>query len=74
MQERLTQQVANAINHVLQPKGVAVVVECAHMCMVMRGVQKMGAMTATCSRTGLLQDDHKAREEFHTLLNVGQRI
>lgn len=71
VQERLTQQVANAINQVLQPKGVAVVVECAHMCMVMRGIQKSGAMTTTCSMIGLLRDDQRAREEFHTLLNVG---
>lgn len=74
VQERLTQQVADAINQVLQPKGVAVVIECAHMCMVMRGIQKPGAMTTTCSRIGLLQDDRKAREEFNTLLSVGQRI
>lgn len=74
VQERLTQQVADAINQVLQPKGVAVVVECAHMCMVMRGIQKAGAITTTCSKIGLLQDDQKAREEFNTLLNVGQRI
>lgn len=43
-------------------------------CMVMRGIQKAGAITTTCSRIGLLQDDQKAREEFNTLLNVGQRI
>ncbi|BCR91868.1 GTP cyclohydrolase I [Aspergillus chevalieri] len=72
VQERLTQQVANAINQVLQPKGVAVVVECVHMCMVMRGIQKTGAMTTTCSRIGLLQDDQETREEFNTLLNVRQ--
>lgn len=74
VQERLTQEVADAINQVLQPKGVAVVVECAHMCMAMRGIQKAGAITTTCSRIGLLQDDQKAREELNTLLNVGQRI
>lgn len=72
VQERLTQQVANAINQVLQPKGVAVVVECVHMCMVMRGIQKTGAMTTTCSRIGLLQDDQETTEEFYTLLNVRQ--
>lgn len=71
VQERLTQQVADAINQVLQPKGVAVVVECAHMCMVMRGIQKTGAMTTTCSRIGLLKDDQRAIEEFCTLLNMG---
>ena len=70
VQERLTQQVANAIKQVLQPKGVAVIVECAHMCMVMRGVQKMRAMTTTCSRIGPAQNDQKEREEFSTLLNV----
>ncbi|KAI9926167.1 hypothetical protein ASPWEDRAFT_43543 [Aspergillus wentii DTO 134E9] len=73
VQERLTQQVADAIEQVLQPKGVAVVVECTHMCMVMRGVQKTGAMTITYSMTGVLQDDHKAREQFYTLLRLGQR-
>ncbi|KAJ5739000.1 hypothetical protein N7533_011784 [Penicillium manginii] len=73
VQERLTQQVAEAIDQVLQPKGVAVVVECAHMCMVMRGVQKAGAITVTCRMTGMLQDDHKAREQFYTLLGLGQK-
>jgi GTP cyclohydrolase I len=73
VQERLTQQVAEAIDQVLQPKGVAVVVECAHMCMVMRGDQKAGAITVTCRMTGMLQDDHKAREQFYTLLGLGQK-
>lgn len=73
MQERITQQVAHAIDEVLRPLGVAVVVECAHMCMVMRGIQKSGAMTITNCMTGALQDDQKAKEHFYTLLNLGQR-
>ncbi|KAE8153437.1 GTP cyclohydrolase 1 [Aspergillus avenaceus] len=73
VQERLTQQVARAIEEVLEPEGVAVVVECTHMCMAMRGVQKPGAVTVTQCKTGVFQTDHRLDERFHTLLSMGGR-
>lgn len=73
VQERLTQQVAGAIEEVLDPEGVAVVVECTHMCMAMRGVQKPGAVTVTQCKTGVFKTDHRLDERFHTLLSMGGR-
>lgn len=68
IQERLTKQVASAIEEILHPQGVAVVMESSHMCMVMRGVQKVGATTTTRCMTGVFKKDKTAREEFLTLL------
>ncbi|KAI0455669.1 hypothetical protein F5B21DRAFT_187875 [Xylaria acuta] len=73
VQERLGNQIAAAIGEVLSPLGVAVVLECTHMCMVMRGVQKTGTVTFTQSMTGLLKDDLKEQQKFYTLLGLGQR-
>ncbi|XP_038593355.1 GTP cyclohydrolase 1-like [Micropterus salmoides] len=67
VQERLTKQIATAINEALEPAGVAVVIEAAHMCMVMRGVQKMNAKTVTSVMLGTFQEDPKSREEFLSL-------
>ncbi|KAF6719307.1 GTP cyclohydrolase 1 [Oryzias melastigma] len=67
VQERLTKQIAMAICEALQPKGVAVVIEAAHMCMVMRGVQKMNSRTVTSTMLGIYLEDPKTREEFLTL-------
>ncbi|XP_056152712.1 GTP cyclohydrolase 2 [Lampris incognitus] len=67
VQERLTKQIAMAISEALQPKGVAVVIEAMHMCMVMRGVQKMNSCTVTSTMLGIYREDPKAREEFLTL-------
>ncbi|KAK5604881.1 GTP cyclohydrolase 1 [Crenichthys baileyi] len=67
VQERLTKQIAVGISEALQPKGVAVVVEAAHMCMVMRGVQKMNSRTVTSTMLGIYLEDPKTREEFLAL-------
>ncbi|XP_068439967.1 GTP cyclohydrolase 2 [Clinocottus analis] len=67
VQERLTKQIAVGISEALQPKGVAVVIEAAHMCMVMRGVQKMNSRTVTSAMLGVYLEDPKTREEFLSL-------
>ena len=68
VQERLTAQIADTIQRLLQPKGVAVVIEATHMCMVMRGVQKAGSWTSTSAMRGFFAQDAKARQEFMSLI------
>ncbi|KAE9371777.1 GTP cyclohydrolase I [Stipitochalara longipes BDJ] len=68
VQERLTKQVGLALSEMLQPQGVAIVVESSHLCMVMRGVQKTGAVTTTSCMLGCLRSTAKTREEFLSLI------
>ncbi|QKX61268.1 uncharacterized protein TRUGW13939_08416 [Talaromyces rugulosus] len=69
VQERLTKQVALAIKEVLNPRGVGVVMESSHLCMVMRGVQKTTSTTTTSCMLGCMRSSAKSREEFLTLLH-----
>ncbi|KAJ9059967.1 hypothetical protein DSO57_1035987 [Entomophthora muscae] len=64
VQERLTRQVAEALEEILKPQGVAVVMESSHLCMVMRGVEKPGSSTVTSCMLGSFRQDPKTREEF----------
>ncbi len=64
VQERLTEQIAEAVSEVLQPKGVGVVIEAFHLCMMMRGVQKQNSKTITSALRGAFREDHKTRDEF----------
>lgn len=68
VQERLTLQIADALQGLLKPKGVAVVIEATHMCMVMRGVQKPGSWTVTSAMRGVFSEDARTREEFMNLI------
>jgi GTP cyclohydrolase I len=68
VQERLTLQIADAVQGLLKPKGVAVVIEATHMCMVMRGVQKPGSWTVTSAMRGVFSEDARTREEFMNLI------
>jgi len=68
VQERMTKQIATAILQAIHPTGVGVVVEACHMCMIMRGVQKINAMTTTSCMLGVFREDPKTREEFLSLI------
>ncbi|KAI7874194.1 GTP cyclohydrolase I [Lichtheimia hyalospora FSU 10163] len=68
VQERVTKQIATALMEILQPQGVAVVMEAAHLCMCMRGVQKPGSATTTSCMMGVFRSNPKTREEFLTLI------
>ena len=64
VQERLTEQIAGAIEDVLAPRGVGVVIEAQHLCMMMRGVEKQNSKTITSALRGSFRDDAKTRDEF----------
>jgi GTP cyclohydrolase IA len=68
VQERLTTQIAEAVREVLEPYGVAVVIEAAHLCMMMRGIQKQNSQTLTSCMLGSFRDDEKSRAEFLELI------
>ncbi|MGH7620250.1 MAG: GTP cyclohydrolase I FolE [Gemmatimonadaceae bacterium] len=67
VQERLTEQIASAIDDTLHPQGVGVVIEAYHLCMMMRGVEKQNSQTITSAVRGLFRSDPRTREEFLTL-------
>jgi GTP cyclohydrolase I len=68
VQERLTMEIAETIEKVLAPRGVAVVCEAIHLCMMMRGVEQQNAFAITSSLKGVFQDDSKTRSEFMELI------
>ncbi|MGE0553974.1 MAG: GTP cyclohydrolase I FolE [Gemmatimonadales bacterium] len=72
VQERLTDQVADAVAEVLQPLGVGVVIEAVHLCMMMRGIEKQNSRTITSSVRGVFQEDSRTREEFLRLAHPGR--
>lgn len=71
VQERLTIQIQEAIDSVLKPQGVAVVIEATHLCMVMRGVQKQHSVTTTSAMSGVFMENENTRAEFMRLINTG---
>jgi GTP cyclohydrolase I len=71
VQERLTDQVADALCRVLKPLGVGVVIEAYHLCMMMRGVEKQNSKTVTSALRGAFRDDAKTRDEFLRLVHGG---
>jgi GTP cyclohydrolase I len=70
VQERLTEEIAAALERVLAPTGVGVVLECQHLCMMMRGVEKQASMTITSALRGSFRDDAKTRDEFLRLAHA----
>jgi GTP cyclohydrolase I len=74
VQERLTDQVADALGAVLKPLGVGVVIEAYHLCMMMRGVEKQNSKTVTSALRGAFRDDAKTRDEFLRLVHGGNGL
>jgi GTP cyclohydrolase I len=70
VQERLTDQIADALMDALQPHGVGVVIEAAHFCMMMRGVEKQSSRTVTSALRGIFRDDQRTRDEFLRLAHA----
>ncbi len=70
IQEQMTEQIADAILETIKPKGVAVVVHARHMCMEMRGVQKINSTTVSSALRGLFKSDERTRSEFYNLINT----
>ena len=74
VQERLTTQIANTLNDALQPRGVAVVVEAVHLCMLMRGVEKQNSKAVTSAMLGAFRDRPETRAEFMELIKAGRGL
>ena len=72
VQERLTKQIATAIDDILEPKGVGVVMEAKHLCMMMRGVEKQESLAVTSCMLGRFRTDARTRGEFLSLINRGE--
>lgn len=70
VQERLTNEIRDCIQDTLKPMGVAVVIECSHLCMQMRGIQKQNSVTTTSAFTGIFLSDPRTREEFIKLISA----
>lgn len=70
IQEQLTEQIADAIMQTIEPKGVGVVLQARHMCMEMRGVEKINSTTTSSALRGLFKSDQKTRSEFFSLINA----
>ena len=71
VQERLTGEIAEAVEESVRPLGVGVVIEASHLCMMMRGVEKQNSMTITSALLGTFRDDAKTRDEFLRLAHAG---
>ena len=69
IQEQLTEQIADAINDAIKPKGVAVIIDARHMCMEMRGVEKICSTTVTSALRGLFKKDKKTKDEFLSIVS-----
>jgi GTP cyclohydrolase I len=74
VQERLTTQIANTINEVLQPRGVAVVMEAVHLCMLMRGVEKQNSKAITSAMLGAFREGAETRAEFMDLIKSSRGL
>jgi GTP cyclohydrolase I len=74
VQEKMNAQIANCIQQVLEPKGVAVVIEAAHQCMTTRGVHKPGVTMVTSSMLGAFREDSRTRREFLTMIRNPESI
>ncbi len=70
IQEQMTEQIADALLETIKPKGVAVVVHARHMCMEMRGVEKINSTTLSSALRGLFKSDQRTRNEFYNLINT----
>jgi len=73
IQERLTDQIAKAVDEVVKPIGVGVIIHAEHMCMTMRGVEKPGSITTTSALLGVFRDDPRTRQEFLNLAGSPRR-
>jgi GTP cyclohydrolase I len=74
VQERMTVQIASALEEALQPRGVGVIVEARHMCMMARGVQKQSSKVTTSEMRGTFRSDRRTREEFLNLLHLERGV